>query len=126
MTQGSSYKSRPMVAIGFISGMLAGYCKNGKSPERLLLTAGIPPEALADPLHRVTLEQCVTLYELLVHALDDEGFGVFASPLRGGSFEFFCRALVSSQNLAEAIERACRFLRVLVPVLAVSVSQEGD
>lgn len=112
--------------MGFVSGMLAGYCKNGKSPEHLLLAAGIPPDKLWDAQERVLLEQYAHLYELTIQALDDEGFGMFTNPLRGGSFEFLCRALVSSQTLHEAMQRVARFFRVLLPELSLSITQQND
>jgi hypothetical protein len=36
-----------------------------------------------------------------------------------GSFEFLCRSIITAPTLAEAIERSVRFLRLVLPDLAV-------
>jgi hypothetical protein len=41
--------------------------------------------------------------------------------MRLGSFEFLCRGCLSAATLDEALQRASRFLRIVLPDFAVSV-----
>lgn len=116
-------RQRAKVAIGFVTGMLSGLAARGVDCTGLLKSASIDPALLADPAARVPLDAYATLYNLTVDRLDDEGFGLFSVPLRRGSFEFLCRSVLGSRDLAEALERAARFLRLVLPDLAVSVTR---
>jgi AraC-like DNA-binding protein len=108
------------VAMGFVTGMLAGPARAGRDPVPLLAAAGIDP-ALA----RVPLAAYAELYNRVAAALDDEAFGLFSAPMRCGSFEFLARALLGARTLEEALHRLARFLRVLLPDMAVSVERSG-
>lgn len=117
------------VAMGFVTGMLAGMARTGNDPAPLLAAAGIAPASLADaqaPEYRVPIAAYADLYNRVTRALDDEAFGLFSVPLRGGSFEFLARALVSAHTLDEALQRMSRFLRVLLPDLAVGIERQGS
>lgn len=103
--------------------MLSGLLARGIDPSALLCSAGITADALSDPQARVPLAAYAALYNAIVRALDDEGFALFAGPLRLGTFEFLCRSVVSSRTLEEALERAARFLRLVLPELRVTVSR---
>jgi AraC-like DNA-binding protein len=104
--------------MGFVSGMLAGLQRRHIDPAPFLSAAGID---IADTARRVPVDRYAALYNLLNRALDDEGFGLFAQPMRIGSFEFLCRACLSAPTLAEGLQRASRFLRIVLPDLSVSV-----
>jgi AraC-like DNA-binding protein len=104
--------------MGFVTGMLAGLQRRHIDPAPLLATAGID---IADTASRIPVERYAALYNLLNREFDDEGFGLFALPMRVGSFEFLCRGCLSAPTLAEALTRAARFLRVVLPDLAVSI-----
>ncbi len=104
--------------MGFVSGMLAGLQRRQMDPAPLLAATGID---IADTASRIPVERYAALYNLLNREFDDEGFGLFAQPMRVGSFEFLCRACLSAPTLAEALTRASRFLHVVLPDLAVSV-----
>ena len=104
--------------MGFVSGMLAGLQRRHIDPAPLLATTGID---IADTASRIPVERYAALYNLLNREFDDEGFGLFAQPMRVGSFEFLCRGCLSAPTLAEALTRASRFLHVVLPDLAVSV-----
>ena len=120
---GRPERGRASVSIGFVTGLLSGLVARGIDPRPLLDTAGIAAEVLDDPDARVPLARYAALYNIVVHALDDEGFCLFANPLRVGSFEFLCRSVVASNTLEEALERAARFLRLVLPELRVTVSR---
>jgi AraC-like DNA-binding protein len=104
--------------MGFVSGMLAGLQRRHIDPAPLLAATGID---IADTASRIPVKRYAALYNLLNREFDDEGFGLFAQPMRVGSFEFLCRVCLSAPTLAEALTRASRFLHVVLPDLAVSV-----
>ena len=95
----------------------------GSGPEALLAASNID---IADPASRIPVADYAALYNLLNRQLDDEGFGLFAQPMRVGSFEFLCRGCLSAPTLAEALQRASRFLHVVLPDLAVSVRRSHE
>lgn len=98
--------------------MLAGLGRRRIDPAPLLAAVDID---IADGASRIPVERYAALYNLLNRRLDDEGFGLFAQPMRVGSFEFLCRGCLGAPTLAEALARASRFLRLVLPDLAVSV-----
>lgn len=104
--------------MGFVTGMLAGLERRGMDPGPLLQATGID---IADTARRIPVERYAALYNLINHELDDEGFGLFSQPMRCGSFEFLCRACLSAPTLAESLQRAGRFLRMILPDLALSI-----
>ncbi|MDR2837111.1 MAG: AraC family transcriptional regulator [Azonexus sp.] len=104
--------------MGFVTGMLAGLRRQQREPKALLAELGIDT---AYPARRIPIRDYATLYNRLNQQFDDEAFGLFARPMRVGSFEFLCRSCLSASTLADALARASRFLRVTLPDLAVSV-----
>ncbi len=114
----SPNRTQATVAMGFVTGMLAGLIRRRIDPASLLAVTDID---IADTASRIPIDRYAALYNQLNHELDDEGFGLFAQPMRVGSFEFLCRGCLSAQTLAEALTRAARFLHVVLPDLAVSV-----
>lgn len=116
-------RSQTTVAMGFVYGMLAGLVRRDIDPTPLLSGAGIDP---AESASRIPVAQYAALYNLINRRLDDEGFGLFSQPMRCGSFEFLCRGTISAPTLAEALQRACRFLHVVLPDLAVSVRRRHE
>ncbi|MGE5471897.1 MAG: AraC family transcriptional regulator [Bacteroidota bacterium] len=111
------------VAMGFVTGMLAGLHRRGIDAGPLLTAAGIDT---ADAASRIPVGQYAALYNLINRRLDDEGFALFSQAMRCGSFEFLCRSTISAPNLAGALERASRFLHVVLPDLAVSVRRHAE
>jgi AraC-like DNA-binding protein len=116
---------RSTVAPGFVKGMLAGLRQRGIDPLPMLRAAGIAPETAEGRGPRVPVAQYAQLYNAVVHALGDEAFGLLSSPLRPGAFEFLSRAVLGSRSLGEALDRAARFLAIVLPDLRVSVVREG-
>lgn len=117
---------RATVALAFVQGMLAGLEHTGRDTAHLLERAHIAAQALRDPATRIPVDRYAELYNLINHQLDDEAFGLFSQPLRVGSFEFLCRSIVTAPKLAEAIERSIRFLRLLLPDLAVRLESRSE
>ena len=110
------------MATGFVTGMLSGMAARGIECRGLLAEAGVGAVNLDDPGARLALHSYARLYNLVVAKLQDEGFGLFSAPVPVGSFEFLCRSVVSSGSLGEALDRARRFLLLVLPDLAVTVS----
>ena len=103
--------------------MLAGMDRQGIECASLLSEIGINP---AEPASRIPLRQYAALYNTVVRRLDDEGFGLFSAPLRSGSFEFLCRGMLGAATLEVALQRASRFLRLVLPDLAISLQRRGE
>jgi len=119
-------RPRATVAVGFVQGMLAGLARRDQDAAKLLEAAGIAATALADPAARVPVAHYAALYNLINQELDDEAFGLFAAPMRCGSFEFLCRSVITAPTLAEAVERSARFLRLVLPDLAVALARHDS
>lgn len=107
--------------MGFVTGMLAGLLRRGQDATPLLAAAGV---SLADSASRIPVERYAALYNLIVDELDDEGFALFSQKMPPGSFEFLCRGMLGAATLEEALGRAARFLRIVLPDLAVAVVRE--
>jgi AraC-like DNA-binding protein len=118
-------RHRATVAAGFVTGMVSGMRARGLDPLPLLKAAGVPASVLADRGARIPIASYVALYNAAVRELDDEGFGLFSQPLRAGTFEFLCRGLAGSVTLGEALGRAARFLRLVLPDLGVTIARSG-
>jgi AraC-like DNA-binding protein len=115
---------RATVAAGFVRGLLSGAVARGVDPAPLLDAAGLDARHLADET-RTPIGAYAALYNGIVRALGDEGFGLFSAPLRPGAFEFLCRSSIGAATLGEALDRAARFLAVVLPDLSVGVRVEG-
>jgi AraC-like DNA-binding protein len=116
---------RATVAVGFVTGLLAGLRRRGLDIAGPLREAGIDARVLADPFARVALPAYAALYDAVVRAHGDEAFGLFASPLRPGTFEFLCRGTIGTGRLGDALDRAGRFLALVLPELRVSIVRDG-
>ena len=102
--------------------MLAGLQRRGLDGAPLLARAGID---LAETDTRIPVERYALLYNLCVEALEDEAFGLLPEPMRPGSFEFLCRALLGAPTLGEALLRAIRFLRIVLPAFRIELRVDG-
>ncbi|MBL8397289.1 MAG: AraC family transcriptional regulator [Candidatus Accumulibacter sp.] len=117
---------RATVALAFVHGMLAGLRQAGRDPAPLLEKAGITLPDAGNAAQRIPVDRYAELYNLINDELDDEGFGLFSSPIRVGTFEFLCRGIVTAPTLAKAIERSVRFLRLFLPDLAVRLDVRAE
>ncbi len=114
----SPNRTQATVAMGFVTGMLAGLARRKINPTPMLAAENID---IADTAKRIPIDRYAALYNRLNRELDDEAFNLFAQPMRVGSFEFLCRGCLSAPTLAEALARASRFLHLVLPDLAVSI-----
>lgn len=116
-------RRRATVAMGFVTGMLHGFARQGRDARVLLSAAGID---LADTASRIPVERYAHLYNLVVADLQDEGFGLLPRPLPPGTFEFLCRGMLGAPTLADALDRAVRFLRIALPDLRVEFGRDEN
>ena len=119
------YDARATVAAGFVSGMLAGLRARNADIEGFLAGAGLSPTILTDPDRRVPLDLYADLYNRVVRALDDEGFGLFSVKLTPGLFAVLCRAMIAARDLEEALIRASGLLHLVLPDLAMKLERDG-
>ena len=117
--------NRATVAMGFVTGLLSGVRARRLDPAPMLAAARIDRAALGSQQGRVPVEAYAALYNAVVLRLGDEAFALFRQPLRPGTFEFLCRAMLGSRDLGEALDRAARFLRLVLPEIAIRVERHG-
>ncbi|MCB1906515.1 MAG: AraC family transcriptional regulator [Rhodocyclaceae bacterium] len=103
--------------------MLAGVHRKGVDAGALLNEFGID---LANPAIRIPLDRYARLYNRVIAACGDEAFGLMPEPMRPGSFEFLCRAMIGSPTLGEALERGRRFLAIVLPAMTVDIARDRD
>ena len=101
------------VSIQFLRGMLSGVGHPQQRCTEWLTDAGIDPALIEQPAARVTAEQYVALFALLMDRLDDEFLGFLARPLRRGSFALIVRSTLGSGTLAHALRRLIATMRLL-------------
>ena len=123
LTEKIMNRQQASVAMGFVSGMLAGLHRLNIDPTPILNSADID---ISDSTQRISIARYAALYNQINRKLDDEAFGLFSQPMRPGSFEFLCRSCISAPTLAEALSRAARFLRIVLPDLAVSIRRHHN
>lgn len=122
----TSASPRGTVAPAFVRGMLAGAVQRGLEAAAMLAAAGIAPDCLSDDGARVPLADYAALYNHINATLDDEAFGLFPEPMRVGCFEFLCRATITAPHLEEALQRAIRFLRAVLPGMSITIRRDGS
>ena len=116
---------RATVAAGFVRGMVSGLGARRIEAALALREAGVDAACLADGRARIPIADYARLYNAVAARLGDEGFGLFSRPLAPGTFEFLCRGVISSPTLGEALDRAARFLALVLPDLEVALHREG-
>src|SRR6478752_7873805 len=87
------------ISIAFVKGMVSGVEARGRRCDDLLAEAGIPPGLLQEPGARVTADQYVALFGLLIERFDDECLGFLSRPVRRGSLALMTRAAIDAPTL---------------------------
>lgn len=117
------------IPVAAVCGMLSGVRARGNvSPlwiDALLEEAGIAPELLDEAGSRVTAEQYVMLFQLLMDRLDDECLGFLSRPLRRGSFALLARTAMGAPSLESALRRVARSFWLLQDEVALVCLREG-
>jgi AraC-like DNA-binding protein len=101
------------ISIAFVHGMLAGVRARGLQCDAFLADAGIAPELLQQVSARVTADQYVALFRLLIERLDDETMCFLSRPLRRGSFALMARSALGATTLEVAMRRIARSFGLL-------------
>lgn len=97
------------ISAGFVQDALAALDAAGLDRAGALRAAGI-----ADPAAPVTNLQYGRLWLAISEALGDEFFGLGARPMRPGSFQLLCQAVLHARTLDHALRRALLFLTVVL------------
>lgn len=116
-------ENRATVAAGFVRGLLSGLAL--QQVEDVLGAAGLHRRHLEDAV-RTPIAAYAALYNAVVRELSDEGFGLFGSKLRPGTFEFLCRGTIGAPTLGIALTRAAHFLAVVLPDLEVRIESRSE
>ncbi|OWU83787.1 AraC family transcriptional regulator [Oceanicola sp. 22II-s10i] len=99
-----------LILPGFVDDAVDALTRKGVDPGPLLRRAGIA--AVRD--EPVTAEQYGALWRGATEALDDEFFGLGGHPMRAGSLELLCHAILHAGSLEQALRRALDFLRLVL------------
>ena len=118
---------KPLVSVSmaFVRGMLHGAERRGMPVEPLLAEAGIDPALLSETSARVTGEQYVAMFRLLVQRLEDDGLGFYSRPLRPGSFRLIVQTALGAPTLEIAMRRMARTFRLLQDDVQMVLAREG-
>ena len=114
------------ISIALVHGMLSGIRGRGEAVEGFMTSAGIAPELLQQTSARVTAEQYIALFQLLIERRNDEALGFLARPLRRGSFALVAREGVSGQTLDSALRRMARTFALLQDDVVLKPMRNGD
>lgn len=114
------------VSMAFVRGMLSGIEARGEACEPYLVDASIDPALLDESGARVTGEQYVTLFRLLVDRRRDDGLGFFSRPLKAGSFALIVRSALGAPTLEVAMRRIARTLRLLQDDVELHTVRDGE
>lgn len=113
------------IPIAFVRGMVSGLDARGLASADFLADAGIAPELLTQAGARVTAEQYVSLFRLLMERLDDECLGLLSRRMRIGSTALMARAALGAGTLEVAIRRASQAFRLLQDDVEPALEREG-
>nr|WP_315591625.1 AraC family transcriptional regulator [uncultured Cupriavidus sp.] len=113
------------VAICFVRQAVSELISRGVSPDTVLQEAGISPSLLRVEQARVSADSYAALWLGVAQALDDEFFGQDSGRLRCGSFTMLCHAISSCQTVGQGLERAGRFLGLLLNDVQVRVERSS-
>ncbi|UVA81048.1 AraC family transcriptional regulator [Pandoraea commovens] len=113
------------ISIHFVINALAHVERLGGDPTALLRAADIAPSLLAHPQGRVSADRYAHLWRLISLALDDEFFGQDSRRMKFGSFAMLCHSVVACHTLEQALQRACRFMGLLLDDLEMHLVRDG-
>jgi AraC-like DNA-binding protein len=113
------------ISIHFVRSVADAVRARGLDDQELLREAGISPELLGVARSRVSAHDYAALWRLVIRRLDDEFFGQDSRRMKAGSFALMCMSIVHCSNLRAALNRAGRFIGVLLDDLGVELSETG-
>ena len=113
------------VSMAFVRGMLAAVQARGMDVLPLLTEAAIDPALLDQASARVTGEQYVALFRLLIERCDDDGLGFFSRQLKRGSFALSVRVALGAPTLLVAMRRVAHTWQLLQDDVRFVAVREG-
>jgi AraC-like DNA-binding protein len=114
------------ISIALVNGMLSGLRARGEAVEGYMTAADIAPELLEQASARVTAEQYIALFQLLINRRNDEALGFLSRPLRRGSFALIAGEAVGARTLDEAIRRMGRSFALLQDDVMLKRVRNGE
>jgi AraC-like DNA-binding protein len=96
--------------------------RRGWDIEAMMSRAGISPMLLAENRARVTTGQVAELVQAVWSVTDDELLGLGAAPMPRGTFRLLTYGLLSSVDVATALQRFLRFSRPIPALPPASVT----
>jgi len=117
------------IPIAFVLGMLSGIrARPGEAlvdVDKALEDAGIAPALLDEAAARITAEQYVALFALLMERMDDEALGFLTRRLRCGSFALMTRSTLGARTFEVALRRVARTFDLLQDDLSLVLLHDG-
>lgn len=113
------------ISIHFVINALAHVERLGGNVPALLRSADIAPSLLVHPQARVSSDRYANLWRLISVALDDEFFGQDSRRMKVGSFAMLCHSVIACRTLEQALQRATRFMGVLLDDLEMHLVRDG-
>ncbi len=101
---------RHNIAPGFVEDALESVRVRGMDTAALMAKIGLP-ETVTEPVTNVEYGR---LWWLIAETINDEFFGLVARPMRPGSFNLLCHAVLHAGTLERALRRALQFLNVVL------------
>ncbi|KAB2683617.1 MULTISPECIES: AraC family transcriptional regulator [Brucella/Ochrobactrum group] len=101
---------RHNIAPGFVDDALESVRLRGIDVVPLMAQIGLS-ERVTEPVTNVEYGR---LWWLIAETIDDEFFGLAARPMRPGSFNLLCHAVLHAGTLERALRRALQFLNVVL------------
>ncbi|MFC4624131.1 AraC family transcriptional regulator [Daeguia caeni] len=101
---------RHNITPGFVEDALERVRAAGFDPASLMVAAGLP-EHVSEPISNIEYGR---LWWLIAETLQDEFFGLAARPMRPGSFNMMCYAVLHAGTLERALRRSLQFLNLVL------------
>ncbi len=101
---------RHNIAPGCVEDALESVRVRGMDTAALMAKIGLP-ETVTEPVTNVEYGR---LWWLIAETINDEFFGLAARPMRPGSFNLLCHAVLHAGTLERALRRALQFLNVVL------------
>lgn len=113
------------ISIALVRGMVDGAKLRGHSPDAWLAQVGIAPALLEEDAARVTAQQYIELFQLLIKELNDEALGFLARPLKPGSLMLMARSTLDAPDLETALRRVCHVMHLLQDDMELTLERDG-
>ena len=114
------------IPVGLLQGVVQACEPLGFDPRPALAAADLPTTWPADPRAGVAVGLAVPFLSRAILELGDESLGLHRRRLPPGSFELVTRASLGAANLGDALQRWCRYRRLLSDDLVLHLQTQGD